>query len=74
MFDIHPALRLPLSVPFEGDNDSGSPIGKCFPQEVQQAWWRLIVVDDEGVEVTEAVAKIVEMTGALGHWTEQIPR
>ena len=35
-----------------------------FPQEVQQAWWRL-TVDEEGVEVTEAVAKRVEMTGAL---------
>ena len=46
------------------NNDSGSPIGKCFPQEVQQAWWQL-TVDDEGVEVTEAVAKRVEMTGAL---------
>ena len=35
-----------------------------FPQEVQQAWWQL-TVDEEGVEVTEAVAKRVEMTGAL---------
>ena len=35
-----------------------------FPQEVQQAWWRL-TVDEEGVEVTEAVAKRVDMTGAL---------
>ena len=36
-----------------------------FPREVQQAWWRL-TVDEEGVEVTEAaVAKRVEMTGAL---------
>ena len=32
---------------------------------MQQAWWRL-TVDEEGVEVTEAaVAKRVEMTGAL---------
>jgi len=31
---------------------------------VQQAWWRL-TVDEEGIEVTEAVAKRVDMTGAL---------
>ena len=31
---------------------------------MQQAWWQL-TVDEEGVEVTEAVAKRVDMTGAL---------
>ena len=43
--------------------------GRSSPQHPsgtlgQQAWWRL-TVDEEGVEVTEAVAKRVEMTGAL---------
>ena len=31
---------------------------------MQQAWWRL-TVDQKGVEVTEAVAKRGDMTGAL---------